>query len=99
LKPNAPDSTVAVLYLFIVPPGNVASPFFSAAPAALAPWALASFDDGMEPPLFCSAPPAVPWFCVVGALLVGPLLDPALPWLDWANAWPRVTRNSSERLS
>jgi hypothetical protein len=39
-------------------------------------------------------PPLVPWvpalpeLLVVGELLVGPLSEPALPWLDWANAPP-----------
>jgi hypothetical protein len=32
--------------------------------------------------------PAVPELLVVGELLVGPLSEPALPWLDWANAPP-----------
>jgi hypothetical protein len=51
LAAERPASTVLVPYFFIVPPGVVASPFFSAAPAVLAPWVLASFDDGKEPPL------------------------------------------------
>ena len=32
--------------------------------------------------------PALPELLVVGELLVGPLSEPALPWLDWANAPP-----------
>jgi hypothetical protein len=32
----------------MVPPGLVASPFFSAEPAVSAPWVLASFPDGIE---------------------------------------------------
>ena len=35
-------------YFFMVPPGLVASPFFSAEPAVSAPWVLASFPDGIE---------------------------------------------------
>ena len=35
-------------YFFMVPPGLVASPFFSAEPAVSAPWVLASFADGIE---------------------------------------------------
>src|SRR3954447_6351272 len=31
---------------------------------------------------------ALPELLVVGELLVGPLSEPALPWLDWANAPP-----------
>ena len=53
-------------YFFIVPPGDVASPFFSADPATGAPWELASFAEGMElpvvalfPSFFMAAPPPV----------------------------------------
>ena len=53
---------MTVRYFFIVPPGVVASPFFSAGPATGAPWVLASFADGMEVPVvgapsFMAAPP------------------------------------------
>src|SRR5215212_9200709 len=50
----------------MVPPGEVASPFLSTAPAVPAPCVLASFGDGLElpvvvpvAPLFIAAPPPV----------------------------------------
>jgi hypothetical protein len=69
-------------YFFIVPPGDAASPFLSAAPAVLAPCVLASFADGIELFFFISEPAPVE----VVVLLVGPLSAPALPWLGCANA-------------
>jgi len=71
LQPNAPDSTVLVVY-FSSCRRRVASPFFSAAPAVLAPWVLASFDDAWSRPCsVCATGGAL--LCVVGALLVGPV--------------------------
>jgi hypothetical protein len=60
--------------LFMVPPGLVASPFFSAEPAVPAPWELASFVDGIElvePPLAPVVPelPPVDGVCCVVSLL------------------------------
>ena len=46
-------------YFFIVPPGDVASPFLFAAPAVPAPWVLASLPDGIALSFFIS-PPAAP---------------------------------------
>jgi hypothetical protein len=40
------------------------------------------------PPALVPVMPALPELLVVGELLVGPLSEPALPWLDWANAPP-----------
>jgi hypothetical protein len=58
----------------MVPPGLVASPFFSAEPAVPAPWVLASFVDGIElvePPLAPVVPelPPVDGVCCVVSLL------------------------------
>jgi hypothetical protein len=39
--------TIACIYFFTVPPGDVSSPFFCAAPAVLAPCVLASFGEGV----------------------------------------------------
>jgi len=83
-----------------VPPGVVASPFFSADPAVPEPCVLASFADGMELPVvvvgfvasfFIAAPPLV----VVPPSIEPPVVDllaagpPALESppavLDWAN--------------
>src|SRR5438105_14575508 len=53
-------------HFFMVPPGEVASPFLSTAPAVPAPCMLASFDEGLElpvvvpvTPLFTQALPVV----------------------------------------
>jgi hypothetical protein len=88
------------IYFFIVPPGEAASPFFSAEPAVFAPWVLASFDEGLE---FWAAGPVVSFFMadpppvvlpfmdspVVVLLAAGPPaceLPPALPAPLWARA-------------
>jgi hypothetical protein len=57
-------------YFFIVPPGVVASPFFCAEPAVLAPWVLASLDDGIA---LCAAGPVVPFFMAPPLFDVVPL--------------------------
>jgi hypothetical protein len=54
-------------YFFIVPPGDVAFPVFSAEPAVGAPWLLESTADGVDAPVvipdpvlfFITAPPPV----------------------------------------
>jgi hypothetical protein len=82
----------------MVPPGVVASPFFSADPAIGAPWVLASFAEGMElpvvvpvAPFFIAVPPLVvlPFIesPVVVLLAAGPpaLLSPPAVLLVWAN--------------
>src|SRR3982074_3923207 len=53
---------VQQFYFFIVPPGVVESPFFSAEPAVPAPWLLASFAEGTELPVVA---PAASFFIVV----------------------------------
>jgi hypothetical protein len=53
-------SRVTVAHFFIVPPGVVALPLFSADPATGAPWVLASFADGMELPVVAPVAP----FCM-----------------------------------
>jgi hypothetical protein len=74
----------------MVPPGLVASPFFSAEPAVSAPWVLASFVDGIElvdPPLapvVLGEPPVDGVRCVVsllGVVAAGPP-DVELPPAD-----------------
>jgi hypothetical protein len=51
------------MYFFMVPPGEVVSPFFSTALAVPAPCMLASFGEGLElpvvAPFFIAPPPAV----------------------------------------
>ena len=42
----------------------------------------------VPPPAPVPCVPALPELLVVEELLVGPLSEPALPWLDWANAAP-----------
>jgi len=82
----------------MVPPGLVASPFFSAEPAVPAPWVLASFADGIElvelplAPVVPEAPPVDGVCCVVsllGLVAAGPPeveLPPAEPPLVCATA-------------
>jgi hypothetical protein len=74
----------------MVPPGLVASPFFSAAPAVPAPWVLASFADGIEvvelplAPVVPEAPPVdgVCWVVsLLGLVAAGPP-DVELPPAD-----------------
>ena len=45
-------------HFFIVPPGDVASPFLSEAPAVPAPCVLASFGEGLEAPVVAPAAPS-----------------------------------------
>jgi hypothetical protein len=47
-----------------------------------------SFRIIVPPPTLVPCVAALPELLVVGELLVGPLSEPALPWLDWANAPP-----------
>jgi hypothetical protein len=77
-------------YFFMVPPGLVASPFFSAEPAVSAPWVLASFPDGIElvelplAPVVPETPPVDGVRCVVsllGLVAAGPP-DVELPPAD-----------------
>ena len=74
----------------MVPPGLVASPFFSAEPAVSAPWVLASFVDGIElvelplAPVVPEAPPVDGVRCVeslLGLVAAGPP-DVELPPAD-----------------
>ena len=74
----------------MVPPGLVASPFFSAEPAVSAPWVLASFADGIDlvelplAPAVPEAPPVDGVCCVVsllGLVAAGPP-DVELPPAD-----------------
>ena len=74
----------------MVPPGLVASPFFSAEPAVLAPWVLASFVDGIElvelplAPVALGEPPVDGVCCVeslLGLVAAGPP-DVELPPAD-----------------
>jgi hypothetical protein len=55
-KKNAPLLRGIHGYFFMVPPGDVASPFFSAAPAVPAPCVLESFADGIEVPVVAPLP-------------------------------------------
>ena len=74
----------------MVPPGLVASPFFSAEPAVSAPWVLASFPDGIElvelplAPVVPETPPVDGVRCVgslLGLVAAGPP-DVELPPAD-----------------
>ena len=51
----------------MVPPGEVASPFLSTAPAVPAPCVLASFDEGLELPVVV---PVTPLFIAAPAVVV-----------------------------
>jgi hypothetical protein len=64
---------VRQFYLFIVLPGVVASPFFSAEPAVPAPWLLASLAEGMELPVV--APVALFFIFVPPPAVVPPSMD------------------------
>jgi hypothetical protein len=55
-------------------------PVFRAAPVV--PWLAVPLDFIFALPLFAAVPDPL----VVAELLMGPLSEPALPWLDWAKA-------------
>ena len=102
VQKNVPHFGGALIasYFFIAPPGDVASPFFSADPAVIAPCVLASFADGMEvpavvggAPFFIAVPPppvVLPFMAspVVVLLAAGPpaLESPPAVLPAWANA-------------
>jgi hypothetical protein len=64
---------VRQFYFFIVPPGVVASPFFSAEPAVAAPWLLASLAEGIELPVV--APVALFFIVVPPPAVVPPSME------------------------
>jgi hypothetical protein len=72
-QPAGVNWRAATYYFFIVPPGEVASPLFSAEPAVPAPWVLASFEDGIEVPVDA---PVVPFFIAL------PPAEVVLPFME-----------------
>jgi hypothetical protein len=64
---------IRLVYFFMVPPCDAASPFLSAAPAVPAPCVLASFAEGMDVPVVAPVTPDKEWRMEVTDEFANPL--------------------------